>query len=133
MSPGWKIPGANPQFYTEGKQSGIFSYRGKRIGVLLCGDGWTDEVVSAMVSQQPDLVFWPVFVCFPLDEWKQEQAEAYAAQAASFAKRVVLINNLDSPGVKEPALGGAFDIQNRRIRASLPWAQEGCLTLEIPE
>ena len=133
MSPGWKIPGANPQFYTEGKQSGIFSYRGKRIGVLLCGDGWTDEIVSAMVSQQPGLVFWPVFVCFPLDEWKQEQAEAYALQAGSFAKRVVLVNNLDTPGIEEPALGGAFDIQNGQIQASLPWAQEGCLTLEIPE
>ncbi len=105
---------------------------GKQIGVLLCGDGWTNEVVSAMASRQPDLVFWPVYVCFPLTEWKQEQAEAYALQAGSFAKRVVLVNNLDTPGIEEPALGGAFDIQNGQIQASLPWAQEGCLTLEIP-
>ena len=92
-----------------------------------------NEVVSAMASRQPDLVFWPVYVCFPLTEWKQEQAEAYALQAGSFAKRVVLVNNLDTPGIEEPALGGAFDIQNGQIQASLPWAQEGCLTLEIPE
>ena len=133
MSPGWKIRDADPQLYTEGTQSGIFHYHGKQIGVLLCGDGWTDEVVSAMVSRQPDLVFWPVYVCFPLAEWKQEQAEAYALQAGSFAKRVVLVNNLDAPGVEEPALGGAFDIQNGQIQASLPWTEEGCLTLEIPE
>ena len=133
MSRGWKIHDADPQLYAEGTQSGIFRYHGKQIGVLLCGDGWTDEVVSAMISRQPDLVFWPVYVCFPLTEWKQEQAGAYALQAGSFAKRVVLVNNLDTPGVEEPALGGAFDIQNGQIQALLPWAQEGCLTLEIPE
>ena len=91
------------------------------------------KLFPAMASRQPDLVFWPVYVCFPLTEWKQEQAEAYALQAGSFAKRVVLVNNLDTPGIEEPALGGAFDIQNGQIQASLPWAQEGCLTLEIPE
>ena len=51
-----------PQLYAEGTQSGIFRYHGKQIGVLLCGDGWTDEVVSAMISRQPDLVCGPVYV-----------------------------------------------------------------------
>lgn len=73
MSPGWKIRDADPQLYREGTQNGIFRYHGKQIGILLCGDGWANEVVSAMASRQPDLVFWPVYVCFPLTEWKQEQ------------------------------------------------------------
>lgn len=133
MSPGWKLPEADPLVYHEGKQSGIFSYQGKQIGVLLCGEGWTNDVVSALKTQRPDFVFWPVYVCFSLPQWLQEQVEAYAVQAKNFARHVFLINNLDEPDTAYPSLGGAFYYRNGQIHDQLALNKEGCLTLQLDD
>ena len=91
-----------------------------------CGDVWD----CPENFKTKHLLIWPVYVNFTVDEWNRQEIDAYAKQASSVAKHVVMINAIDY----EPANhGGAFYFCDGKVVDRLPFDQEGILIVDIDD
>ena len=92
--------------------------------MALCGDLW--EFPDRFRTDE--LLIWPVYVNFTVEEWNHSALDEYAAQAALAAKEVLMINPIDNEPVNH---GGAFHFHHGQTIARLPFDQEGILAVEI--
>lgn len=122
ISKGWKELAVDGH-YCEGYEVREISYRGKILGIALCGDLW-DFPEKFKTS---GILIWPIYVNFEQKDWVQYEAE-YAQQAALAADRALLINSLSHA---PEAIGGAFCFENGEITDRLPYNTEGVLTVEV--
>lgn len=127
ISRGWKEYWKTGAHYREGEKVAPFSYRGKQCLVALCGDLW-DFPERFQLGQ--DLLFWPVYVNFTPQEWRQRYIAEYARQAALACGDVLLVNSLSAPP-DEAAFGGCFRFLDGAVEALLPPEEEGLLVVEI--
>ena len=123
ISRGWKEFDRTDDHYREGNDTSEFSFRGKKIMVGLCGDLWD----YPERFKTDNLLIWPVYVNFGLEEWKQEILE-YADQAAGIADDVLMITPIDNCPVNH---GGAFHFHKGKLIESLPFDDENILIIEI--
>ena len=78
--------------------------------------------------QGQDLLFWPVYVNFPLEEWREAIRGDYAEQARSVCPRTLLIASVTAPPDPE-ASGGCADYGPGG--AVLEPGREGVLIVEV--
>ncbi len=124
ISKGWKEDSKTDEHYCEGTDTRPFKLRGKEIALAVCGDLW--DFPNKFRTE--NLLIWPVYVNFTLEEWANGVIDEYAAQAASVTKDVLMINPLDN----EPANhGGSFHFRDGQIAAKLPFDEEGILIVNI--
>ncbi len=112
VSMGWRIPDANTNHYKQGLNSGVFTYKNKKIGIALCGDLWDDNLLNIYQNLELDVLLWPVYVDYSLSAWKQEARDEYLLRTKSLAKNVVFINSLS-----KTAFGGTFFLCNDKLVA----------------
>lgn len=124
ISRGWKEYWHTDEHYQEGVSMPLFWYRGRRCAIGLCGDLWDHPERFALGE---DILFWPVYISYPPQEWENGVKEEYAAQAKLCSGRTLLINCV-SVG---DAYGGAVFFENGKITAELPMGEEGLLMVEI--
>lgn len=124
ISKGWKDYTITDGHYCEGTETKPFVLMGKKMNIALCGDLWD----FPERFRGADLLIWPVYVNFTLQEWNSGALDDYAAQAASVAKDVLMINPLDSDPVNH---GGSFHFRDGQIAARLPFDEEGILIIDI--
>lgn len=124
ISKGWKEFSITDGHYREGDQTGAFHFHGKEITLALCGDLW--EFPDRFKTDQ--LLIWPVYVNYTVEEWDQGALDDYAAQAALAADDVLMINPIDREPVNH---GGSFHFHKGRPAARLPFDKEGILIVEI--
>lgn len=121
---GWKEYRKTDEHYKEGEEAGKFSFHHHEIGLALCGDLW-DRPEKFKTKQ---LLIWPVYVNFTVDEWNSRELEAYAKQASLVAEHVLMINPIDHAPKNH---GGSFYFRNGKVLSRLPFDQEGILIVEI--
>lgn len=124
ISKGWKEYRKTDGHYCEGNETGTFRLHGKDMELALCGDLW--EFPDRFRTDQ--LLIWPVYVNYTAEEWNNGALDEYAAQAATAARDVLMINPID----QDPANhGGSFHFYNGQTVAKLPFDQEGILIVEV--
>lgn len=124
ISKGWKEYSLTDGHYCEGTEVKSFTLNGKDMVLALCGDLW--DFPDRFRTES--LLIWPVYVNFTPEEWNSGILAEYAAQAASAAKDVLMINPLDDEPVNH---GGSFFFQDGQIIARLPFDEEGILIVDI--
>lgn len=123
ISVGWKEYFLTDQHYQEGTEVLTFAYKEHNITVALCGDLW--EYPQKFESD--DILIWPVYVNFTVDEWAEEET-AYAKQALLACNHTLMINSLS----ERPAChGGCFYFIGGRIHQKLSFDTEGVLLVKI--
>ena len=123
ISKGWKEYRITDEHYCEGKDTSSFLYHDLNCQIALCGDGF--EYPQRFTNN--DLLFWPVYVNYDLNKWK-EYLPDYLAKASLMSKQVLLFNSLS----KNPSsIGGAYYFKDNKIMDAYPFEQEGILVIEI--
>ena len=123
ISIGWKEYTKTNEHYKEGNEVLNLNYKGKDLTVALCGDLW--EYPERFKSHE--LLLWPVYVNFTIEEWQSEENE-YAEQALITCENTMMINSIS----KNPnCFGGCFYFKNGKIEQKLNYNTEGVLIIEI--
>ena len=125
ISKGWKEYTKTDGHYCEGTATDSFKLHGKDICLALCGDLWD----FPEKFRTENLLIWPVYVNYSVEEWNSGALDEYAAQAAMAAKDVLMINPLDNEPENH---GGSFYFRDGKIIARLPFDEEGILVVSIP-
>lgn len=124
ISKGWKEYSRTGEHYCEGDDTSSFRFMGKNIKIGLCGDLWD----YPERFKTDDLLIWPLYVNFSLKDWLSELLREYDEHAGTIAKEVLIVNPLDDDPVSH---GGAFHVQNGKIKESIPFDREDILIVEI--
>ncbi|MBQ6490325.1 MAG: carbon-nitrogen hydrolase family protein [Solobacterium sp.] len=124
ISKGWKEYSVTDDHYCEGTETGTFQLNGMSMDLALCGDLW--EFPEKFRTEH--LLIWPVYVNYTLEEWNSGALDEYAAQAASVAYRVLMINPIDKDPVNH---GGSFFFQTGKTAAGIPFDTEDILIVDI--
>lgn len=123
ISLGWKEVSLTDNHYKEGNEVVTFIYKEHNVVLALCGDIW--EYPEKFKSN--DLLIWPVYVNFSLDEWKEYEQE-YADQALIACNNTLMINSLSD----EPrSYGGAFYFKDGKVHNKTTYDKEDILIIEI--
>lgn len=100
----------------EGETVAVFSYRGKRCLIALCGDLW-DFRERFRLGQ--DLLLWPVYMNVTPEEWQEHYLSEYAREASLACGDTLLINSVTTmPG--EVCSGGCFRFLDGTVKSLLP-------------
>ena len=124
ISKGWKEYAKTDDHYCEGNETKTFCLYGKDIMIALCGDLW--DYPDRFKTE--NLLIWPVYVDYTVDEWNAEGLNEYATQASLVARDVLMINPIDNEPLNH---GGSFHFKEGQIISRLPFDQEDILLVEI--
>ena len=124
ISKGWKEYTKTNAHYCEGNETGPFYLHGRKLTLALCGDLW--EFPGRFRTDQ--LLIWPVYVNYTVEEWDNGTLEEYAAQAAQAASDVLMVNPIDDKPVNH---GGAFHFHGGHTAARLPFDLEDILFVDV--
>ena len=125
ISKGWKVSRLTDEHYQEGNLIQPFEYHGKQCLVTLCGDLWEDP---DRFNLGQDILFWPIYVNFSVDDWQQNLLDDYTQQAGKISSNVLMINSLSQ---NPDAFGGCFHFRDKTLLDFLPYGQEGLLFVKI--
>lgn len=120
---GWKEYWLTDRHYKEGNEVLTFDYKGHNITIALCGDMW--DCPEKFKSN--DLLIWPVYVNFTIEEWEVEEIE-YAKQASIACNNTLMINSLSE---NPDCYGGCFYFKDGKIKYKLDYNIEGTLIVEL--
>ena len=123
ISQNWKEYNRTDNHYQEGTTTGEFRYHGHEIMIALCGDLW----LFPERFQTKELLIWPVYVNFDLEEWKTCEQE-YAQQALLACPKAVMINSITDDPVSH---GNAFYFHNGNVENKLDYDTEKVLIVEV--
>ncbi len=124
ISKGWKKFSITDGHYFEGSEAGSFRLHETDFSLALCGDLWD----FPEKFRTENLLIWPVYVNYTPEEWDSGALDEYAAQAASAAKDVLMINPLDSEPVNH---GGSFHFHDGQAAEKLSFDKEEILIVNI--
>lgn len=124
ISKGWKEYTITDDHYAEGSSVESFNLMGEKFKVALCGDLW--DYPERFKTE--DLLIWPVYVNFSLEEWQSGVLDEYAQEASLASKNVLMINSLDNETINH---GGSFYFRSGKILSSIPFDKEDVLIVEI--
>lgn len=94
----------------------------------LCGDFWHEKNIDMVSKIKKDIVLWPLFVDFNIQEFESQYKKEYAEQANKLKSKVLFINSISK---ESKAFGGSFEFLNGDILNELPIGTEGILYVEI--
>ncbi len=123
ISKNWKEYNKTDYHYCEGTTTDEFWYHGKKIMIALCGDLW----LHPERFKTEDLLIWPVYVNFDLEEWNTCEQE-YADQALLACRKTVMINSITEEPVSH---GNAFYFYNGKVEQKLGYDKESVLIVEV--
>ena len=124
ISKGWKEYSITDWHYDEGTAVRCFNYRGKKCLIALCGDLW-DFPNEFRLGE--DILFWPVYINYSPDEWKNGVESEYAEQARSVCNHTLLINSVCDGDSR----GGCFEFADGKTVSFVSMCSENILTVEI--
>lgn len=123
ISKGWKEFTITDHHYKEGTSVDSFEYKNRHVKIALCGDMW--DYPERFVSD--DLLIWPVYVNFSLEEWSKYKSE-YAEQANKACRNTLMVNSLsDAP----TSHGGAFYFKDGTVESQTDFDDETMLVIDI--
>ena len=111
--------------YREGDTVEVFSYRGKRCAIALCGRPL--DSCAERFALGEELLFWPVYISYTPQEWTSGAREEYAVQAGKICGTHCL-STLSAPGT---ATAAQPSLSMGAVQAELPLGQEGLLVVDV--
>ena len=123
ISKNWKEYDRTDCHYCEGTAADAFLYHGRKIMIALCGDLW----LFPERFQSNDLLIWPVYVNFDMEEWTTCEQE-YADQALVACPKALMINSITDDPVSH---GNAFYFHNGKIEQKLGYDREAVLIVNV--
>lgn len=128
VSPGWKEPCADTKYYKEGTTFSTFKYKDLTFAVGLCGDFWYEENVNIISKLKKDIVLWPLFVDFNIEEFESQYKDEYANQANKLGSKVLFINSISKDSL---SFGGSYEFSNGKVLSEFPIGKNGLLYVKI--
>lgn len=128
ISVGWKEPIATAE-YKEGDGFHGFEFDGLRFATAICGDLWQDENIKAMRLLHADVILWPLYVDFSVEDWLNHQIADYARQVEPLAAPVFMFNSFVDDVSR--ANGGCYVFHEGRVTESLDMGQQGILEVDL--
>ncbi|MFA5719558.1 MAG: carbon-nitrogen hydrolase family protein [Acholeplasmataceae bacterium] len=125
VSPGWKEITKCDHHYKEGRNFSTFSYMGKEILIVVCGDLWYDENIDNINKMDKDFILWPVHLDYKLEQWDNEIND-YLFQTSKLKKPVLMINN-----ISKTSHGGCYYFENGKVIKELSMGKEGFLIIDL--
>jgi N-carbamoylputrescine amidase len=127
ISPGWKEISKTDHHYLEGSELHTFVLNGYKILIALCGDLWDEKNIKTIQTIRPEIILWPVYINFSIEEWKQEE-KGYALQASKTNSKVLMVNSIS----RNPnSFGGCCYFYNEQTIKKINFGNEGILEIEI--
>lgn len=123
ISRGWKEFSITDDHYKEGTDTSEFVFQGQSIMIALCGDMWD----YPEKFKTDNLLIWPVYVNFKLEEWAQYEAE-YAQQAYLAANQTLMINSISR---NPDSCGGGFCFIEGRLAKRSAYNEEEVLIVSL--
>lgn len=131
VSPGWKECFAGEK-YREGSNFHTFLFKGKKVGIALCGDLWDDDNICKINALNPDVIWWPVYTDYNFNEWNNSVKNEYAEQVSKLSAPILYVNSLciDKADEEEIAKGGAVLFDGGTIKEEIASGKGGILIVE---
>lgn len=93
VSSGWKEGVANSK-YKEGKGFHTFSLEGYIFTTAICGDLWFEDNINKISNMYFDVLLWPLYIDYRIEEWKEEGIFDYALQVKKIKSNILMINSI---------------------------------------
>lgn len=126
ISEGWKEYWRTDNHYREGDAVELFMYHGRKCLIALCGDLW---VYPERFCQGEDVLLWPLYINYSIEEWQNSAMMEYAEQAAKACSNVLMINSVAD--CEEPAHGGCYHFAEGEVKDACHLGEEGILVVEV--
>jgi len=115
QSIGWRFQNVSDN-YKEGSGIASFDILGHSFDILLCGDGWHDEILEKY--GRSSLLLWPLYVNIDI----HSDIENYINRVKDKCGNVLIINSISN---SESSKGGSFFIKNSKVlKASIKNKEE---------
>lgn len=124
ISRGWKEYTRTDHHYREGDPPALFTYRGRRMTIALCGDMWDNREAFILGA---DILLWPVYCDYSLYDWANGVTTDYARQCCGVAPITLMINSICPPD----GFGGCWHFVSGDLRAQLAPGSDGLLFVEV--
>lgn len=111
ISIGWRYHRVDSNIYCEGTSIESFEYKGKKFGIGLCGDVWTNPLYDYFIENDYDIFIWPVYVNYNKLRWVEDERSDYFNKSKPLGKHVLYINSVSN----EPSYGGAYIMSHGKI------------------
>jgi N-carbamoylputrescine amidase len=137
MSKGWHGRNADSNFYREGTEIGIYESDVGKVGFLICGDLFTDDIAKMAGELKMDYLLFPFARCFAdaqcnQEKWDREEQKEYAERVKLTRTTTIMANYLGNIEDDDTSFGGAFVISgDGEVIASYPLDNEGILFCNI--
>lgn len=130
VSQGWKESSACAD-YREGEVFKSFRYKGKELGLMVCGDFWEDHLLAQIIEMdaQVDAFLWPVHCDYDPVFWEESEKEEYRKRTEILEKPVLFINNYSS--LEDEAKGGLYTWHQGKTLKEAPMGNETMLLVEL--
>ena len=130
VSQGWKEPSACAD-YREGEVFKSFRYKGKELGLMVCGDFWEDHLLAQIIEMDAhiDAFLWPVHCDYDPAFWEESSNVEYQKRTEILEKPVLFINNYSS--LEDGAKGGLYLWHQGKTLKEVPMGQEAMLLVEL--
>lgn len=128
VSEGWKEPVAN-SMYQEGEGFHTFELMNKKFGVAICGDLWHDNLLNDLNKLEMDILLWPLYVDFSIDQWNEKFCDEYIERAGKLFIPTLMINSFVADS--DRANGGCYVFKDNKVVSSLPMGNKGVLVFDV--
>jgi len=138
IQPQWHGRGADPEIYRQGDECRVIPTPFGKMGFLICGDLFDDDVVKRMRELEPDCVLFPISrnfsdASFDQEKWDREEEPEYARRAGLLGCTVLMVDQLEDRELSDyPSFGGAMVVSaSGDIVARWPLAKKGILLADV--
>jgi len=115
QSSGWKYPNSAVN-YVNGTQGAHFSLEGKTFDLLLCGDGWDDNILESYKGKS-DYLLWPLYVNFDIFS----ELNDYKKRVRTFYDDIFIIGSLSK---KPKSSDGSFYLSKDKTLSTIESVEE---------
>lgn len=136
IHPGWRWPDDDPQIYCTGEALPVVETDIGKVGMLICGDLWSDGVAARFKEQQPDYLLHLLARSVDAKDVSKTWVEELPNYCQRWAETgaAILAVNLYEGDDKDASIGGAWCFaRDGGIINSLPVLQEGILLVDLPD
>ncbi len=137
VSETWLPPDIDLAHYSCGDEIPVLDTSFGRLGVILCGDLFDEDIIKRLEAGKPGVALHPMARAFPLSgdiqkQWDDTEFPYYLAEYANLNASVLTCNAIETDTDEDSVYcGGAWHIKGNKVAASLPLLTEGILVVDI--
>ncbi len=132
ISDGWYYGSTFDKNYSCGSDLGYITINNINFDIVLCGDLWTENIISMVKTSKNNYILWPLYVGYDKELWKDSGKNEYLNHIKSIKKRSFFINSYDMHLKRDGSFGNLLDIdKNGNINSEKEIGSEGILVIDL--